>query len=357
MDNIDEIPHLPNVPVDVSVPIHGQTASSLTNRSMAIGYSPKQKTFSATPSPLNPEGAMFHCMLSYRVNTDSEIAKKLHDKLHTMFRVSEDQGTFSLKRTRSSSITAAAATVSSGNPRPPVMKDGSFTRKGLYDSEDFPYKDQTTFPDEYDQCPEASGSSLNVFLDKVCLKQGKNWEGSGTERGGGFIGAVLQCLVFVPILSVKQGSVSKGFEVVPSPSGQNNNFNPGNEYNWSKLEGSVGQLIRLNNAEHLKVDNVLLELIIARILNEIESVNKTYACVKILPFLVGGEMLFACAEKCSDEPHFATNEKVLSVLTTAFGLSQSDKDALFEKLMTFSVRSVIQWYFKSVPSAFVYACC
>ena len=359
MDDIDELPQLPNVPssltVDVAVPIHTQTSSSLTSRRTASVHSPEKHMFSGKPTPLNPMGAMFHCMLSYRVNTDLEFTKKLHDKLHTMFRVNEDQGASSPKRARSSSMTgtSAVSNVSSVKPKmswpamTPLVKEGSFARNLLNVTEDFPYKDQTMFPDEYEQCPEASGSSLNVFFDKVCLPQGKDWEGSGRERGGGFVGAVLQCLVFVPILSIKQES-SVGFEAAPSPSGQSNNSKPGDDYNWSKLEGSVGKLIRLNKAEHKadNPDNVLLELIIARILNEIESVDKTYACCKILPFLVGGEILFSCAEQCSNEPHIATNEKAFLVLTTAFGLSQSNKDALYEKLSTFSVRNVVQWYIK-----------
>ena len=41
----------------------------------------------------------------------------------------------------------------------------------------------------------------NVFLDQVCLKSGENWEQS--DEGGGFVGALLKSLIFVPLLSWK----------------------------------------------------------------------------------------------------------------------------------------------------------
>jgi hypothetical protein len=148
---------------------------------------------------IDVRGGFFHAMLSYRVNTDSDLVTKIHDKLHLL-------------------APNAGKSVSQVNP--------------LLDS--------SPFPDGFRRDESTLNSSLLVFQDVHCLKDGMGWEGDGGVKSGGFVGALRLSAVFVPIFSAI--NVDQSGEVVH--------------------RGSVGQLINL--AREDMQDNVLLELIIAR---------------------------------------------------------------------------------------------
>jgi hypothetical protein len=181
-----------------------------------------------------------------------------------------------------------------------------------------------------------------VYLDKFCLRNGEEWQGTGKPDGGGFIGAILQSLVFVPVLSVKQKN-SYGFCQDLSSAPDKSNAN--------KLEGSLGRLVRLNTAHDDRqhgVDNVLLELIIAKALHTISWRARTgksefYPCFRIFPLFAGNDKLFYCPEALSDKPHIATNNRAFDLLQKA-GLA----DACFDKLKDESVQSIVNWYFRQV---------
>jgi hypothetical protein len=97
-------------------------------------------------------------------------------------------------------------------------------------------------------------------LPTTCLKTGENWQGSGKADGGGFIGAVLQSLVFVPVLSVVEKN-GQSFEALSASADI--------KEPWTRFDGSLGKLLRLNTVYEEKkdvCDNVLLELMIAQVL-------------------------------------------------------------------------------------------
>jgi len=103
----------------------------------------------------------FHAMLSYRVSTDSDFVTKIHDKLHLL-------------------APNAGKSVSQANH--------------LLDS---PFPEAQGFNRDV----SVLNSSLHVFLDVYCLKDGMGWEGDGGAKSGGFVGAVRLSPVFVPIFS------------------------------------------------------------------------------------------------------------------------------------------------------------
>ena len=143
----------------------------------------------------------FHAMLSYRVVPDAELVSKIHDKLHLL-------------------APNAGQSVSQANQ--------------LLDS---------PFPEGFKRV--TLNSSLHVFLDVHCLKDGEGWEGDGGVKSGGFVGALRLSPVFVPMFSATE-IVSENAELAQQGSGK----------------GSVGQMINL--AQKDTQDNVLLELIVAR---------------------------------------------------------------------------------------------
>jgi hypothetical protein len=341
---------LPNVPHDddTRVPITPGFSDYATVTTHSVSESPSSSSSSSSSShskpnpkhkPLDPQGQMFHCMLSYRQATDQGMVIKLHNKLHTLFAV-EDRSNNSLPRSRSGTGLGAAPpspTVKRGwNVAAKAVLSGNFTSMIENGSQFFPFQGETSFPREFERCVEAQTSDFHVFLDKVCLKNGEDWQGSGKADGGGFIGAILQSLLFVPILSVKQKSSSGVFEELPSAPDANS---------FANLEGSVGRFLRLNTDIDEKpndIDNVLLELLIAKFLNikARQSSSRTHPCIKILPFFEGNDNIFACAGMLSDKPHIPTNSKAVTILQKAgFG-----DDTDLEKLRYESVQSVVNWY-------------
>jgi hypothetical protein len=166
---------------------------------------------------INPDEGFFHAMLSYRVNPDAGYVTKIHDKTHMIH-----------------------AGWSGSNAETRAQEDNF------------------AWPKSFQRHDAVTGSSLNIFQDVYCLKEGVSWEGSGGIGSGGFVGALRISVVFVPIFSAnQQGDV---------------------------LNGSIGQMIELNEGD--KQDNVLLELIIARELHLMSQTNKTKQlapCSYILP--------------------------------------------------------------------------
>ncbi len=97
----------------------------------------------------------------------------------------------------------------------------------------------------FECCDEALHSSFHVFLDKTCLKTDENWQGSGKADGGGLIGAVLQSLVFVPVLSVAEKN-GQSFEALSASADI--------KEPWTRFDGSLGKLLRLNTVYEEKKD-------------------------------------------------------------------------------------------------------
>jgi hypothetical protein len=79
---------------------------------------------------------------------------------------------------------------------------------------------------------EKRPGSANLFLDQVYLKSGENWEQS--DEGGGFVGALLKSLIFVPLLSWKVEPVNK--------------YNPESK-KW--FQGSIGEMVARFSGEGL----------------------------------------------------------------------------------------------------------
>jgi hypothetical protein len=90
---------------------------------------------------IEPRDGFFHAMLSYRVNTDQDFVSKLHDKIHLLAPVGE---------------------------------------KGWHAS---------AYPAGFRRDESVMNSSVCVFQDAHCLRDGMGWEGDGGIKNGGFIGA------------------------------------------------------------------------------------------------------------------------------------------------------------------------
>jgi hypothetical protein len=210
---------------------------------------------------INPREGFFHAMLSYRVNTDGELVTKIHDKLHLL-------------------APSARKSVSEMNQ--------------LLDSH---------FPLDagFKQDPSTYNSSLHVFLDSYCLKDGVGWEGDGGAKSGGFVGAVRLSPVFVPLLSATE-IVTEDTELAQKGSGK----------------GSVGQMINLAHKD--MQDNVLLELIVARELHKISKESsktnrkKVLApCSYIFPLFRNGDV-WKAASFLPKTASALTNDKAKKVL-------------------------------------------
>jgi hypothetical protein len=199
---------------------------------------------------IDPHEGLFHAMLSYRVNPDADLVTKIHDKLHLL--------------------------------SPPISVKGGPQENQLNDS--------PQFPKEFNRDVSTLKSSLNVFLDALCLRDGMPWEGDGGAKGG-FIGAVRLSPLFVPLLSVQVGANG---ELVH--------------------RGSVGQMIDL--ARQDMQDNVLLEFIIARelyLLSKTSRFKSLSPCSFILP-LFRDEQIWQAASRLPKTASAITNAKALEVV-------------------------------------------
>ena len=214
-----------------------------------------------------PDDELFHCMISYRVNTDAACARTIHDGLHFKALNAKNRlNLFAMAR----------------------------------------------YPSGFNRAREAKHSWLNIFLDKLCLQNGKNWADEG------FLRAMLNSLTVIPILSWE--TTSNGDH-----------------------QGSVGGL-----ALHKKdspVDNVLLELLLAKQLHSVFNSfanasnlrDALYPCMHIIPIFIND--LFANMSSLSDDPPSATLARAADVL----GSVGIHTDAAFMKQ---SVKSIVSYFAK-----------
>jgi len=123
-----------------------------------------------------PDDELFHFMISYRVGTDAQLARAIHDGLHF---------------------------------------------KSLNSKKKLDFYAISKFPRGFNRAADCKQSRLNIFLDKVCLRTGKEWADEG------FIPALLSSLAVVPILSW----------LPPDPADQT-----------AAAKGSIGQLAQHSDA-------------------------------------------------------------------------------------------------------------
>jgi hypothetical protein len=211
-----------------------------------------------------PDSELFHCMISYRVSSDADLARAIHDRLHFK----------TLNAKKKVEFYAAAK-----------------------------------YPSGFARARDAKQSWLNIFLDKVCLRPGRDWADAG------FIPALLQSITMIPVLSWKE-----------SPSG-------------GLPSGSVGLLAGHNAGS--PVDNVLLELVLAKELhstwqaiseNASSSRCVLFPCMHIVP--VYAQDFFSKLPTLSDDAPAATLQKAADVLlrvghhTSASFMQQSVKSII-----------------------------
>jgi hypothetical protein len=132
-----------------------------------------------------------------------------------------------------------------------------------------PFARDAKFPQEFMPRFPNTENFVNVFWDQQVLTDGVEWRGVGTRDGGGFFGGILNSLVYVPILSCKSVGV-----------------------------GSLGQMLNLNATNFSDIDNVLLELLIAKFLfenqpsnrkqNHGSAVSQLWPCSLIFPIIGHG---------------------------------------------------------------------
>lgn len=191
----------------------------------------------------------FHAMLSYRVNPDQDFVTKIHDRTHS-------------------------------------QSAGSF---GQFNAETHTL-DYCPWPRSFRRDESFRNSSLRLFQDAYCLKDGVRWEGDGGAHNGGFLGALRLSIVFAPVFSAQK----KDGIVLPV--------------------GSVGQMIQLSEEDTL--DNVLLELIVARelhLLSRHSSTKALFPCSYILP-LFRSECVWEAAKLLPKTPSTQTNTKAHRVM-------------------------------------------
>jgi len=221
---------------------------------------------------LNPEGKkmvpFFHVMISYRVDTEQPLARQMFDRLLL----------------------------------------NSFER--------IPKVGMPQWPPEFTRPEKHRPGHANVFLDKFCLKTGENWDHN--DQGGGFVGALLKSLIFVPLLSwkadpeIKDDPKSK--KMLKDSAEENVELERGQEglqpKQLTKFTGSIGEMIARfsgaatgkekadyidpdpkNRSFHDAVDNVLLELILAMELHaHLKKAHKgascMHPCLRLFPVAV-----------------------------------------------------------------------
>ena len=222
-----------------------------------------------------PDDELFHCMVSYRVNTDAARARAIHDGLHF---------------------------------------------KALNAKKKLDLFVMAKYPAGFNRPREAKKSWLNIFLDKSCLQDSKDWADEG------FLSAILKSLTIIPILSWET-------EKKMAADGE------------SEIEihkGSVGGLAAHNKDS--PVDNVLLELVLAK---ELHCVLQAFAkasnqkdtmfpCMHILPIFVQN-LVFAKVSTLSDDAPQKTLAKASAVLESV-GIHTDDA---FRKQ---SVKSIMQYF-------------
>ena len=270
---------------DEEEPLNGHTANSLTQFAISmrpLGSESSSQTAIDIDVPQEgqlssdnsfaslmkrPDDELFHCMISYRVNTDAARACAIHNGLHF---------------------------------------------KALNAKKKLDLFVMAKYPAGFNRPREAKKSWLNIFLDKSCLQDSKDWADEG------FLKAILNSLTISPILSWE--TAADGVH-----------------------RGSVGQLASHNKDS--PVDNVLLELVLAKELHCVleacvKASNRNgalYPCMHIFPIFV--QDLFAKISTLSDDAPQKTLAKAVDVL----GSVGIQTDAAF---MNQSVKSIMQYFTK-----------
>jgi hypothetical protein len=132
----------------------GPTASQQVVTTSSTGHSIEDKE-SGHRLLKQPDHEIFHAMISYRVITDADFARAIHDRLHF---------------------------------------------KALNAKKKLDFYAAAKYPSAFNRASDTKQSWINIFLDKVCLQTGKDWADEG------FILALLQSLSFIPILSWSDSS-------------------------------------------------------------------------------------------------------------------------------------------------------
>jgi hypothetical protein len=204
---------------------------------------------------IDPREGFFHAMLSYRVNSDKDFVTNIHNKVHLL---------------------GPGARNSQTHEAPSMPSN----------------LDTYPWPSAFLRNKSVLNSTIRVFQDEFCLKDGKAWEGDFVDsQSGGFVGALKLSVVFVPLFSAK---VDQDGRVLPV--------------------GSVGQMIDLCNSD--KQDNVLLELILARELYlQSKQISKStlLPCSQILP-LFHSKAVWEAAKVLPKHPSKITNAKALKIM-------------------------------------------
>jgi len=246
-----QVPALHQVAINMDTPHEAQHSSG--------------KSFASLMN--RPDDELFHCMVSYRVSTDAARARAIHDGLHS---------------------------------------------KALNSKKKLDLMVLAKYPSGFNRPREAKQSWLNIFLDKFCLQDSKEWADEG------FLSAILKSLTIIPVLSWE--TTANGDH-----------------------KGSVGGLAAHNKDS--PVDNVLLELILAKELHCIlqayaKSSNQNdvlYPCMHIFPIFV--QDLFAKLSTLSDDAPQKTLAKAAAVLRSV-GIQTHDA------FMNQSVKNIMQYFTK-----------
>ena len=143
---------------DCSVSLPGAVETSHSSEASTLedaGSHPQQLIVLDVPKhTLNPLDSMFHVFVSYRVQSDFNLLSVLNSSMLSLCRIANK----------------------------------------------IPFMDKTEFPRNFEQNDLASEKLLYLFWDKTTLADGVDWRGDSLKSGG-FIGALLQSLVFIPVLS------------------------------------------------------------------------------------------------------------------------------------------------------------
>ena len=244
---------------------------------------------SAHDLTFNPKGKkknpFFHVMISYRVSTEAALARKLFERLL------------------------------------------------VNSSKRIPMAGMSQWPYGFEK-PQSADA--NIFLDAVCLKPGENWKHS--EEGGGFVGALLKSLIFVPLLSWQvEPKVDKN-----DPLGTKRTFAGSVGEMVARYSGLKGPALKtpidvLSVEFHDAVDNVLLELIVAMELNaHLRQMHKSdscmHPCFRIFPVVIDTFPNFDMLPDTVSEETYAQASNYLK----DFNIYIKDKK---------SVRKIVQHFF------------
>ena len=192
------------------------------------------------------------------------------------------------------------------------------------------------YPRSFKRDDTTLSSKVRLFQDFYCLKDGKPWEGDGGSGldSGGFVGALCQSVIFVPLFSAYLKPGAPHAAALPAASPQVDLV----------ASGSIG-LMKYLSEDNDKQDNVLLELILAMELHKyavkmahLGSFKSMFPCSVIFP-LFQSTVVFDVTNSLSTLPSVITNQKALAVLKT-IGITPSAKLANG----TLSVKEVIQFY-------------